>query len=167
MASYTNLTRTVLEAAERWLRRLRRGRHDVQEISVEQIEQQLRLAVDHVMAEAALYDYAIASRALRQTCGDAFEATFLVRAYRASLPRAGISALLDTTSMTPWRRISPISAHLPGGQILGPSFDYTLRLLDEELPPPAEEHATHAAPVPIPRAFQSLVDDGLLALPAS
>jgi alpha-D-ribose 1-methylphosphonate 5-triphosphate synthase subunit PhnI len=102
-------------------------------LSVAQVEQQLGLAVDRVMTEGSLYDRELAALAIVQARGDLVEAIFLLRAYRATLPRLGVSRPLDTARMLIRRRISATFKDLPGGQILGPTFDYTHRLLDFDL----------------------------------
>jgi alpha-D-ribose 1-methylphosphonate 5-triphosphate synthase subunit PhnI len=61
------------------------------------------------------------------------EAIFLLRAYRATLPRLGATQPLDTSKMVLDRRISATFKDLPGGQVLGPTYDYTQRLLDFSL----------------------------------
>ena len=107
----------------------RRGDTAVAELGVDQIREQLGLAVDRVMAEGALYDRELAALALKQACGDVQEAVFLLRAYRTTLPRFGDARAVDTHAMAVRRRISAAYKDLPGGQVLGPSFDYTQRLL--------------------------------------
>jgi alpha-D-ribose 1-methylphosphonate 5-triphosphate synthase subunit PhnI len=105
----------------------------VAELSTAQIDAQLSLAVDRVMAEGSLYDRKLAALAIKQARGDLIEAIFLIRAYRTTLPRFGYSAPVDTASMGIRRRISATFKDIPGGQILGPTFDYTHRLLDFRL----------------------------------
>ncbi len=61
------------------------------------------------------------------------EAIFLLRAYRTTLPRFGYSQPLDTSAMKIERRISATYKDQLGGQLLGPTFDYTHRLLDPSL----------------------------------
>lgn len=61
------------------------------------------------------------------------EAIFILRAYRTTLPRFGYSVPLETTDMRVERRVSATYKDLPGGQLLGPTFDYTHRLLDPAL----------------------------------
>ena len=63
----------------------RRGDRDVAELSLEQIDQQLGLAVDRVMTEGSCYDRALAALAIKQARGDLIEAIFLLRAYRTTL----------------------------------------------------------------------------------
>jgi alpha-D-ribose 1-methylphosphonate 5-triphosphate synthase subunit PhnI len=111
----------------------RRGDPAVEELSVDQIRQQLRLAVDRVMTEGSVYDPQLAALAIKQSAGDLVEAIFLLRAYRATLPRLGYSLPLDTAGMQIARRISAAFKDLPGGQVLGPTYDYTQRLLDFSL----------------------------------
>jgi alpha-D-ribose 1-methylphosphonate 5-triphosphate synthase subunit PhnI len=116
--------------AHRLLADRRRGNRDVPEIRTDQISAQLSLAVDRVMTEGSLYDRELAALAIKQARGDLIEAIFLIRAYRTTLPRFGFSEPLDTAAMTVRRRISATYKDLPGGQVLGPTFDYTHRLLD-------------------------------------
>jgi alpha-D-ribose 1-methylphosphonate 5-triphosphate synthase subunit PhnI len=123
----------AIETAHRLLAQDRRGDPAVPELTLPQIEQQLGLAVDRVMTEGALYDRGLAALAMKQSRGDLVEAVFLLRAYRTTLPRLGVSLPLDTDAMVVGRRISAIFKDVPGGQILGPTFDYTHRLLDFDL----------------------------------
>jgi alpha-D-ribose 1-methylphosphonate 5-triphosphate synthase subunit PhnI len=102
-----------------------------------QIREQLHLAVDRVMGEGALYAPDLAALALKQSAGDTLEAAFMVRAYRTTQPRLGYSLPADTSRMRVVRRISAAFKDIPGGQILGPTPDYTLRLLDFTLLEPS------------------------------
>jgi len=120
----------AIEAAHRLLGEERRGDPAVPELTLAQIDEQLTLAVDRVMTEASLHDRELAALAIKQARGDLIEAIFLLRAYRTTLPRFGVTEPIDTAAMTVRRRISATFKDLPGGQILGPTFDYTHRLLD-------------------------------------
>ena len=120
----------AIDAAHAWLAEERRGDPSVPELSVEQIAEQLGRAVDRVMGEGSCYDRGLAALAIKQSQGDLIEAAFLLRAYRTTLPRFAHSLPVDTSSMRAERRISAIFKDLPGGQILGPTYDYTHRLLD-------------------------------------
>ena len=144
----------------------RRGNPAVPALTLDQIDQQLGLAVDRVMAEGALYDRRLAALAIKQAQGDVIEAIFLLRAYRTTLPRFGYSRPLDTGRMAIRRRVSATFKDLPGGQVLGPTYDYTHRLLDfaladQSLPPSATEAA---APVDaaMPRVADILGREGLI-----
>lgn len=123
----------AIDAAHAWLAEERRGPVDVAELSVTQIKGQLKLAVNRVMAEGSLYDPDLAALAIKQARGDMIEAIFLIRAYRTTLPRIGSSVALDTEEMACDRRVSATFKDAPGGQVLGPTFDYTHRLLDFKL----------------------------------
>lgn len=57
----------------------RRGDGRLPEISVDQISQQLNLAVDRVMTEGGIADRELAALALKQASGDSVEAIFLLR----------------------------------------------------------------------------------------
>src|ERR1700752_4056125 len=155
----------AIENAHRLMAHERRGDKDVQEITLPQISEQLSLAVDRVMSEGSLYDRELASLAIKQARGDMIEAIFLVRAFRATLPRFGATEPVDTGTMALRRRISSTFKDIPGGQILGPTFDYTHRLLDPQLAegfvpePPATSEAPAAA---TPRVTDILGRDGLI-----
>ncbi|KQB96632.1 carbon-phosphorus lyase complex subunit PhnI [Loktanella sp. 1ANDIMAR09] len=123
----------AIENAHAWLAEERRGNTDIAELSIAQIREQLSLAVNRVMAEGSLYDPDLAALAIKQARGDLIEAIFLIRAYRTTLPRFGASDPVDTGAMACDRRISATFKDLPGGQVLGPTFDYTHRLLDFKL----------------------------------
>ena len=138
----------AIDAAHAWLAAERRGDTAIAALSVAQIRAQLALAVNRVMAEGSLYDPDLAALAIKQARGDLIEAVFLIRAYRTTLPRLGSSRPVDTGDMALTRRISATFKDLPGGQILGPTFDYTHRLLDFALM--AEGEAPLAAPLTAP-----------------
>jgi alpha-D-ribose 1-methylphosphonate 5-triphosphate synthase subunit PhnI len=123
----------AIAAAHELVARDRRGDTGVAELSTDQIREQLTLAVNRVMAEGSLYDPDLAALAIKQVRGDLIEAIFLLRAYRTTLPRLGYAQPMDTSKMAVRRRISATYKDLPGGQILGPTFDYTHRLLDPAL----------------------------------
>ncbi|MCF6120967.1 carbon-phosphorus lyase complex subunit PhnI [Mesorhizobium muleiense] len=111
----------------------RRGDRSVPALRLDQIVEQLALGVDRVMSEGSLYDRELAALAIVQARGDMIEAIFLVRAYRTTLPRFGYTKAIDTGAMLVERRVSATYKDLPGGQLLGPTFDYTHRLLDPGL----------------------------------
>ena len=128
----------------------RRGDIAVPELTLAQIREQMPLAVSRVMAEGSLYDPHLAALALKQAAGDQIEAIFLLRAYRTTLPRFGYTHPVDTGRMRLDRRISSTFKDVPGGQVLGPTYDYTQRLLDFSLE--AERDPAPLAPSPEPLA---------------
>ena len=177
----------AIAAAHALLHEERRGPKDIPDLSLDQIGHQLKFAVDRVMAEASLYNPRLAALAIKQAAGDLQEAVFLLRAYRTTLPRFVPSLPVDTDRMRISRRISATWKDLPGGQILGSTFDYTHRLLDRSLIDGADADTAsetqtghgeaealavdpnwkadgHLAPVPpiMPRAALALEQDGLL-----
>ncbi len=99
-------------------------------ISARQIQDQMRLAVDRAMSEGALYAPELAALALKQSEGDTLEASFLLRAYRSTVPRLEYSLPAEGVRMRLLRHISATFKDIPGGQLLGPSRDYQLRLLN-------------------------------------
>ncbi|SAL52676.1 phosphonate metabolism PhnI protein [Caballeronia sordidicola] len=147
----------------------RRGDETLAELSVGQIREQLRLAVARVMTEGSVYDEELAALAIKQAAGDLVEAIFLLRAYRTTLPRFGYTLPIDTEEMCVERRISAAFKDIPGGQMLGGTYDYTQRLLDFKLL--AEGAASGsgkkiaaAAPVQdaMPRVLAMLDKEGLI-----
>jgi alpha-D-ribose 1-methylphosphonate 5-triphosphate synthase subunit PhnI len=154
----------AIENAHRLLADARRGDPSIPELSLDQIQQQLTLAVDRVMNEGSLYDRELAALAIRQARGDLIEAIFLLRAFRTTLPRFGASEPIDTGAMAVRRRISAAFKDLPGGQVLGPTFDYTHRLLE-----PEQNASSDAAPASadvvleaMPRVSDLLARDDLI-----
>jgi alpha-D-ribose 1-methylphosphonate 5-triphosphate synthase subunit PhnI len=153
----------AIEAAHGWMAEERRGDPALPALSPAQIEAQLGRAVDRVMAEGALYDRELAARAIAQAQGDLIEAAFLLRAYRATLPRLVDSEPVETGAMLLKRRISAVFKDLPGGQLLGPTMDYTHRLLDFEMSEAPETAARVAAPSgPVRRVTDLLGAEALL-----
>jgi alpha-D-ribose 1-methylphosphonate 5-triphosphate synthase subunit PhnI len=142
----------------------RRGDRNVPALRIDQIVQQLGLAVDRAMGEGSLYDQELAALAILQARGDLIEAIFLVRAYRTTLPRFGYSRPIDTGAMRIERRISATFKDLPGGQVLGPTFDYTHRLLDPSLTEGLADEPETAASVDgnTPRVTDLLNNEGLI-----
>ncbi|WP_207482671.1 carbon-phosphorus lyase complex subunit PhnI [Arenibaculum pallidiluteum] len=146
----------------------RRGDPSVPEVSLRQIDQQLGLAVDRVMTEGSLYDRGLVALAIKQARGDLVEAVFLLRAYRTTLPRLAVSEPIDTAAMAVRRRVSATYKDLPGGQVLGPTYDYTHRLLDFALaaetdaPPEALEPAEEPVAHPMLRVCDVLGGEDLL-----
>jgi alpha-D-ribose 1-methylphosphonate 5-triphosphate synthase subunit PhnI len=167
----------AIEASRQLLAEARRGDPAVRELEVMQIREQLGLLVDRVMAEASLYDPELAALALKQARGDAVEAIFLLRAYRTTLPRVAATEPIDTAQMRVRRRVSAIFKDLPGGQLLGPTYDYTQRLLDfslldagrtESVETQRESRdgtstsSVRTERVSMPNALDTLADEGLI-----
>ncbi|MDP1980337.1 carbon-phosphorus lyase complex subunit PhnI [Undibacterium sp.] len=150
------------------LAKMRRGDTAVPELSIAQIREQMSLAVARVMGEASLYDKDLAALAIKQASGDLIEAIFLLRAYRTTLPRLMATMPVDTANMLIQRRISATFKDVPGGQVLGATYDYTQRLLDFSLAaesmssatePLTQENATAEA---CPRVLDFLNAEGLI-----
>lgn len=163
----------AIESSWRLLAEQRRGNSALPELTVAQIQAQLSLAVDRVMSEGSLYDRELAALAIKQASGDLTEAIFLLRAYRTTLPRFGYSLPLDTARMDLTRRVSATFKDVPGGQVLGATYDYTQRLLDFALladedasatapTPPARRSAAEPLPRSMPRVNELMGREGLM-----
>ncbi|MEO1312660.1 MAG: carbon-phosphorus lyase complex subunit PhnI, partial [Pseudomonadota bacterium] len=148
----------AIDNAHAWLADLRRGDRAVPELSLAQIREQLSLVVARIMAEGSLYDRDLAALALKQARGDVIEAIFLIRAYRTTLPRFGTTPPVETAEMTCIRRISATFKDAPGGQVLGPTFDYTHRLLDFKLAADGEAAMPEDAPAVAPAKTPHITD---------
>ena len=120
----------AIDNAHAWLAEERRGDRDGAGADAGADRATARPRVDRVMGEGSLYDRELAALAVKQAQGDLIEAAFLLRAYRTTLPRFAHSLPVETAAMRIRRRISAIFKDLPGGQVLGPTYDYTHRLLD-------------------------------------
>lgn len=154
----------AIEAAHALQESKRRGDPTLAELSVAQIEQQLNLAVDRVMTEGGIADRELAALALKQASGDNVEAIFLLRAYRTTLAKLAVSEPLNTAEMRLERRISAVYKDVPGGQLLGPTYDYTHRLLDFTLMANGETpelRTSDEQPAASPHVFSLLSQQGL------
>lgn len=156
----------AIDAAHQLLAEQRRGDPSLPAISLQQIAEQLTLGIDRIMNEGSLYDRELAALAMKQARGDMIEAIFLLRAARTTLPRFGSSNALNTNAMDIERRISAAFKDIPGGQVLGPTFDYTHRILDFELTeggtlPPAAS-STFPTEQNTPRVLEMLGQEGLI-----
>ena len=172
----------AIESSWRLLEAQRRGSGSLAALSVSQIREQLSLAVDRVMSEGSLFDPELAALAIKQASGDLLEAIFLLRAYRTTLPRLGYALPLDTARIALLRRISAAFKEVPGGQVLGATYDYTQRLLDFALlaedslatqatvstaaaQPNAGQFGVSDAASTVPRINDLLANEGLLETP--
>ncbi|MEW5560404.1 carbon-phosphorus lyase complex subunit PhnI [Enterobacter asburiae] len=154
----------AIAAAHALQEQKRRGNPALPEITVEQIEQQLNLAVDRVMTEGGIADRELAALALKQASGDNVEAIFLLRAYRTTLAKLAVSEPINTADMRIERRISAVYKDVPGGQLLGPTYDYTHRLLDFALLANGETPGVRPGdeqPAASPHVFSLLTHQGL------
>lgn len=118
------------EAIEQSLKLLEIFRESETDLSVQAIMDNMSLLIDKIISEAGFYSREYAALALKQCEGSVEEAVFLLRAYRSTLQRNYYSNPVDTGKMRLIRRISAAFKDIPGGQILGPTYDYSHRLLD-------------------------------------
>ena len=116
--------------------------------TVRQIEASMPYLLDRVMGEASLYAPELAALALAQTGGDLYEAVLLLRAYRSTQPRVAYAQPVTTDSMLTIRRISAAFKDIPGGQVLGPTLDYSHRILRLDILDGASDSAEAEADLP-------------------
>lgn len=134
------------------------------------IQDKMPYLVDRVMGEGSLYSEELAALAIAQSGGDLYEAVLLLRAYRATQPRIAYAVPVDAGSMLTVRRISASFKDIPGGQILGPTLDYSHRILQLGIldgQEPAEETPFEPAETPAPVTYPAVADwqrtQGLMA----
>ncbi|MEC9492522.1 carbon-phosphorus lyase complex subunit PhnI [Flexistipes sp.] len=89
----------------------------------------LSFAVDKVMSEGGLFTKLLSAEAIRKSGGDLLNASFYVRAHRSTCQRTGDARIVKTEDIRILRRISSAFKDIEGGQILGPSDDYAVKLL--------------------------------------
>ena len=145
-----------------------------QPLEIDAILHQLRHLVDRVVSEGGVYHPGFAALAIKQSLGDTLEAAFALRAWRSTRPRLTATPPLDTSNMRMIRRISSAFKEIPGGQMLGPTSDYALRLLRLELLDESPEAFRSVArqwlqgcpesqlPDTFPKVLDALRDEGLL-----
>jgi len=153
--------------------RTQQGVHS-RSIELDDIACQLRNLHSRILSESGLYHDDLASLALKQSLGDPLEASFTLRAYRSTRPRNVESDPQDTRQMRLTRRISAAFKDIPGGQMLGATPDYALRLLrfelvnepSESFQASAREWLTdlpdEAEPITFPKIVEILRHRGLL-----
>lgn len=157
---------------------------------VQSLLQTMPYLVDRVMSEAGLYAPELAALALAQSGGDLYESVLLLRAYCSTQPRLTYAQPVQSADLFTVRRISAAFKEIPGGQILGPSLDYSHRLLrfdlldgtgDQATVTPADQAANKVyptvadwqrsqdliAPLPEPEPFDSLSTPDITREPVS
>lgn len=125
--------REAIRQAKRLVRYFRVKDAEGAGLQTSSIRKHMRLLIDRVMSEGGLYAPELAALALKQAEGDPYEAAFLLRSYRSTLSRNHHTVTVTTEDIRLVRRISSSFRDVPGGQILGPTRDYTHRLLDFSL----------------------------------
>ena len=143
-------------------------------LTLSTIEHQLRLLTSRVVSEGGLYHPRLAALAIKQMQGDTLEAAFALRAYRSTKPRLLEMPVQDTSNMRLIRRISSAFKDIPGGQMLGATYDYALRLMRMDLAEEAPQAFRDVArrfmqaqpdadlPDTFPKVRDALRADGLL-----
>jgi len=151
-----------------------RQSNNAEPLDSQTIENQLRLLHSRVISEGGVYHPQLASLAIKQAQGDTLEAAFALRAYRSTQPRLVETPVLDTKNMRITRRISSSFKDIPGGQMLGATTDYQLRLMRMELLNESQERFqsvtkallenTNIDDIPdtFPKVLDSLRQEGLL-----
>ena len=136
---------------------------------VETIRTTMPYLIDRVMGEASLYSEELAALALAQTGGELSEAVLVLRAWRTTQPRIAIARPILQDELRTQRRISAAFKDIPGGQILGPTLDYSHRVLATDVlegtpfvPTPVDA-AAKAAPAHQPSLADWQRQQGLVA----
>ncbi len=100
-----------------------------QDIDEQSLIQGLTFSIDKVISEGSLYSKKLAAKAIKRSAGDLLNASFFLRAHRSTCQRLGECKVLDVNEMRLSRRISSAFKDIEGGQLLGPSNDYEIKLL--------------------------------------
>ena len=138
---------------------------------VVEIRDAMPYLIDRVMGEASLYDRDVAALALAQSGGDLYEAVLLLRAWRTTQPRLCVAEPVQQEGLFTHRRISAAFKDIPGGQILGPTLDYSHRVLaadvlnGETFQPEPVDAAVKPAPATQPSVSAWQAENDLVDLP--
>jgi len=165
----------AIQGAEHVVEALRtaEGEHGTP-LTLQTIEHQLRSLTSRVVSEGGLYHPRLAALAIKQMHGDTLEAAFALRAYRSTKPRLLEAPVQHTGEMRVIRRISSAFKDIPGGQMLGPTNDYALRLMRLDLANESPEAFRSVArtfldsidesdlPDTFPKVVDALREEGLL-----
>ena len=122
----------------------------------------LTYSVDRVISEGSLYSKKLAARAIKRSAGDLLNASFFLRAHRSSCQRIGIAKSIDVNDMRLHRRISSAFKDIEGGQLLGPSNDYEIKLLVDIDQEKVNVENFDESINQIPSALTPLRNDGLI-----
>lgn len=126
----------------------------------------LSYSCDRIMSEGALYSDKLSADALLRTGGDLLEAAFYLRAHRSTCQRIGEAATVSSVEMTLIRRISSAFKDIRGGQILGPSADYVIKLFTKNREKIDNTCHDQDNPIQLPSALQALrEEDKICTLP--
>lgn len=138
---------------------------------VAEVKAALPYLIDRTMGEASLYDEDLAALALAQTGGEMFEAVLLLRAWRTTQPRLQAARPIEQEALFTHRRISAAFKDIPGGQLLGPTLDYSHRILATDVlagtpcAPAPVEPASRPAPARQPSVAAWQAENDLVTLP--
>ncbi|MYM57198.1 carbon-phosphorus lyase complex subunit PhnI [Thalassovita mangrovi] len=164
-------TRGGDRAIEQSERLFRDAMGDITPARVAEVKQALPYLIDRVMGEASLYDEDLAALALAQTGGEMFEAVLLLRAWRTTQPRLSVAEPVEQQDLFTHRRISAAFKDIPGGQVLGPTLDYSHRILATDVlsggtfrPDPVDP-ADNPAPAHQPSVSAWQAENDLVDLP--
>jgi alpha-D-ribose 1-methylphosphonate 5-triphosphate synthase subunit PhnI len=139
------------------------------DLDVGRVGRGLAYAVDAAMAQAGLYAPALAAQAFVDAQGDTTDAAFRLRAYRSTLERVE-DTRIQPDEMRLTRRICSAYKDVPGGQYLGATRDFTLRIVGEEHLRAAREAGPSTAdgrrPDSMPRITALLRERGYVATDA-
>jgi alpha-D-ribose 1-methylphosphonate 5-triphosphate synthase subunit PhnI len=124
----------------------------------------LTFSIDRVMSEGSLYSKKLAVKAIKRSAGDMLNASFFLRAHRSSCQRIGIAKTIDVNDMRLKRRISSAFKDIEGGQLLGPSNDYEIKLLVDLIKEEANVETFSNKDNVIKSALTPLRDDNLIKL---
>jgi alpha-D-ribose 1-methylphosphonate 5-triphosphate synthase subunit PhnI len=165
----------AIQGAERVVETLRTAEgENGTPLTLQTIEHQLRSLTSRVVSEGGLYHPRLAALAIKQMQGDTLEAAFALRAYRSTKPRLLEAPVQHTGEMRVIRRISSAFKDIPGGQMLGPTNDYALRLMRLDLANESPEAFRTVArtfldsidesdlPDTFPKVVDALREEGLL-----
>lgn len=162
-------TRGGERAIEQSQRLFRDAMGEITEARVAEIRAAMPYLIDRVMGEASLYDEDLAALALAQSGGELYEAILLLRAWRTTQPRLCVAKPVAQADLFTHRRISAAFKDIPGGQVLGPTLDYSHRILEtgvlsgQSYTPEPVSAAAQPAPATYPSVAAWQAENGLLS----
>lgn len=133
---------------------------------VRRVESTMPYLIDKVMGEGSLYAPELAALAILYTGGDLYESVLMLRAFRSTQPRIAYAKTLVQDDWLTVRRISAAFKDIPGGQILGPTLDYSHRLLPLEMLDNERDHGPISSTLPVQMIRNSELLTRQASLPA-
>lgn len=95
----------------------------------EGIDKKNFFVIQEILSESSLYSTNVTTNIFHKIGGDKFASSFFMRSFRSSCNNINGKRAIDVNKLRIIRKISSAFKNVPGGQILGPSLDYLVKVV--------------------------------------